>query len=200
MLGVSAGCKKVYGHWPDIDFALFEISVKATDEAKLLPVARNFNFSKPLIQGQLLMTIGHGVAENPSRKLVSNQDGDCKVFSADGDYRKMGDPDDINPGNYQAWSFANGCDVSHGDSGSAMVDRLTGDPVGIIWTGRIPKSPEAQSSATIDGWLRSNSPAIWKELSYGVPAAKIQEHLKGVVSNDTTLDPESRATIAEIIQ
>lgn len=199
MLGVQAPCKKVFGHWPEIDFALFEVELTASDEAKLLPVGKNFNFDKPLTQGQLLLTIGHGVAENPSRKLVANQDSDCKVFSADGDYHKMADPDDINPGTYEAWSFANGCDVSHGDSGSAMVDRLTGDVVGIIWTGRIPKSPTAQDSKLLDEMLRSQSPSIWKELSYAVPAPKIREVLSRVVSEDTSLDRDSRDTISALV-
>lgn len=199
MLGVRAPCKKVFGHWPEVDFALYEVDVSAADEAQLLPVGKTLNFDKPLAQGQLLLTIGHGVAENPSRKLVANQDSDCKVFSADGDYRKMADPDDINPGEYEAWSFANGCDVSHGDSGSAMVDRLTGDVVGIIWTGRIPKSPMAQDSKLLDEMLRSQSPSIWKELSYAVPAPKIREVLSRVVSDDTSLDRDSRDTISAFI-
>ncbi len=191
-------CTAVLGHWTAIDFALFEISIPALDEPRMLAVGRNFNFDRPLVAGQLLLTVGHGVASNPRRRLVANQDSDCKVFSDD--FRFMGDPDEYNPGEYQAWSFANGCDVSHGDSGSAMVDRLTGEPIGIIWTGRIPKSPEAQSSSRLDDWLRTQNEQIWKQLSYAVPASKIREVLNEVLTRDSSLSPETVETIRALLQ
>lgn len=197
VLAKNYACVQVLGHWTAIDFALFTIEVPAADEANLISIGKNFNFDRPLVAGQPLLTIGHGVADNPRRRLVANQDSDCKVFSDE--YRFMADPDEFNPGTYQAWSFANGCDVSHGDSGSAMVDRLTGEPVGIIWTGRIPKNPEAQDSAKIDEWLRTQSPEIWKQLSYAVPVAKIREILREVVAGDS-MDRKSADTIREIIR
>lgn len=90
----------------------------------------------------------------------------------------MGDPDSKNPGPDKVWSFANACDVSHGDSGSAMVDETTGSPVGLIWTGRIPKSPQAQNSQNILNWETNQADEVWEELSYAVPAKKIQEVLR----------------------
>lgn len=199
MLGATVPCKKVLGHWPEIDLGLIEIEPGPREEALLAPVAGNFAFDRPLTPGMPLITIGHGIAENPSRRLMANQDSDCKVFSAEGDFRLLGDPDTVNPGSYQAWSFANGCDVSHGDSGSAMVDRDSGDVVGIIWTGQIPKSPEIKDTRVLDDLLRTQSPAIWKELSYAVPAAKIREVLARVIATDASLDPETRSTLSAII-
>jgi hypothetical protein len=198
VLAKSYACVQVLGHWTAIDFALFTIEVPAADEARLATIGKNFNFDRALTAGQPLLTIGHGVADNPGRRLVANQDSDCKVFSED--HRLMADPDEYNPGTYQAWSFANGCDVSHGDSGSAMVDRVTGEPVGIIWTGRIPKKPEAQDSAILDEWLRTQSPEIWKQLSYAVPAAKIREILRDVVARDASLDRDAADTIRELVR
>src|SRR5690606_7562892 len=122
------------------------IDVKPDDEHLLVGVGKNMAFNSPIYKGQKLLTIGHGVANNEDQKLVANQDDDCIVYSEGNDIRFMADPDDLNPGDYSVWSFANGCDVSHGDSGSAMVDRLTGDIVGIIWTGRIPKDKKVQDS------------------------------------------------------
>jgi hypothetical protein len=112
----------------------------------------------------------------------------------------MADPDELNPGSYQAWSFANGCDVSHGDSGSAMVDRDSGDVVGIIWTGRIPKTPDIQDSKVLDDLLRTQSPRIWKELSYAVPAAKIREVLQRILNEDSTLEPSTREAVEGLIR
>jgi len=197
ILAKNYSCVQVLGHWTAIDFALFTIEVPAADEAKLATIGKNFNFDRPLVSGQTLLTVGHGVADNPGRRLVANQDGDCKVFSEE--FRFMADPDEYNHGTYQAWSFANGCDVSHGDSGSAMVDRVTGEPVGIIWTGRIPKNPEAQDSAKIDEWLRTQSPEIWKQLSYAVPASKIREILREVVAKEGSLDLDVANTIRELV-
>lgn len=173
-LGVKGRCSTFYGSWPEIDLSLFAIKVAGPAEAgKLNSVGRNFDFANPLAMEMPLVTIGFGVGNNPNHLMMANQDADCKVFSREGESRFMADPDTINPGEYKAWSFANGCDVSHGDSGSAMVDRNTGRVVGIIWTGKIPKSPQAQSSAHLQELLRNPTEEIWTELSYSVPAFKI---------------------------
>ena len=86
----------------------------------------------------------------------------------------MADPDDLNPADYKAWSFAFGCDISHGDSGSPLIHRETGEILGIVWTGRIPKSPVVQSSQTLREWLSDGPEDIWKELSFGVPAFQMK--------------------------
>ena len=192
-------CKTFYGEWTDVDLALFEIEVTTpADEALLAPIGRNFNYDGNLVPGQLLLTIGFGIADNPRRVMMANQDSDCKVYSATNDFHFMGDPDEFNPGPYKAWSFANGCDVSHGDSGSAMVDRVTGDPVGLIWTGKIPKNEKVRSKAYLDNLLKTQSPEVWTELSFAVPATKIREHLRGVIDSGK-LSPETRATLAAVI-
>ncbi len=183
----SFKCKTFLGTWPEIDLALFTLEVpQAADEQVLAEVAGNFAFDRDLSPNQELLTIGFGVANNSSRVMMSNQDQDCRVFSRYAEYRLMGDPDEINPGTYSAWSFANGCDVSHGDSGSAMVDRRTGDVVGIIWTGRIPKQSSTQKSDVIAEWMRTGSEMIWKELSYAVPSVKIGEFLERIAELPST--------------
>jgi hypothetical protein len=150
----------------------------AEDEAKLAQVAGNFQFHQDVVPGEPLLTIGFGIAGNWSRQMMANQDSDCYVFSGQGEYRLMADPDRLNPGTYRAWSFSLGCDVSHGDSGSAIVDRNTGNVIGIIWTGRIPKSREVQSSSYLTRIFQSHDEKIWEELSYAVPAVKMREKLE----------------------
>lgn len=93
------------------------------DEAVMRDAARPFDFTTPLKPGQMLATAGYGRGDNPRGELVGNEDSDCKVFSKENDFRFMRDPDELNPGEDLVWSFAHGCDVSHGDSGSAIVDR-----------------------------------------------------------------------------
>ena len=113
-----------------------------------------------------------------------NYDDDCKVFSGENEFRFMADPDDLNTGSYKAWSFANGCDISHGDSGSAMIDRESGDVVGIIWTGKIPKSNRVQNSQYLEQLISNPNEEIWKELSYAVPAQKIGQYLNDLLDSN----------------
>ena len=197
LMGLSFKVNQFFGSWSDIDLALSAVQVTgASDITKLTQVAGNFDFAHGPFTGERLVTAGFGIADNASRKLVVNEDSDCKVFSDE--LRFMGDPDTVNPGPYKAWSFANGCDVSHGDSGSAMVDRDSGAVVGIIWTGRIPKSPKVQSSAFLDQLIANPTDDIWNELSYAVPAIKMGEYL-GALSNDPAQPQGLRTTLLRLL-
>jgi len=187
LLDVVANCQTYLGSWSDIDLALFTLKIKNEEHvAKLESVRGNFKFDADIYPGQELITIGFGMGDNPWREIVANQDSDCKVFSAKNEFRFMADPDELNPGPYKSWSFANGCDISHGDSGSAMIDRKTGDVLGIIWTGRIPKEKKVQSTKYLDKLLADASPEIWTQLSYAVPAPKMKEHFETLIQADDT--------------
>lgn len=199
LLGLSVTCEKFLGSWPEIDLALFTIKVAgASDAEKLEAVGANFQFREELEAGRKLLTIGFGVAGNFGGQLMANEDSDCYVFSKQGDYRLMADPDRWNPGTYRAWSFAMGCDASHGDSGSAIVDRESGKVVGIIWTGRIPKSRDVQSSQKLKEIFTTGNEMIWEELSYAVPATKIKAVLDRVLEG--SLPEEHRRILAAVIQ
>lgn len=184
LLGVRPVIQQFYGTWPEIDLAMFSIQMNAADAAKLNAVATPFSFNKDTYRGQKLLTIGHGVANNPGQALVANQDSDCMVYSAAAEYRLMADPDDFNPGPYRAWSFSNGCDVSHGDSGSAMMDRETGEVVGIIWTGKIPKNQKVQTAEYMKTLFENPNEDVWEELSFAVPAAKMKTYLANQIDNN----------------
>lgn len=183
LLGIEGTCERILGTWSDIDLTLFVLRTSSeADTLKLLEVAANFNFQNDVVREQKLLTIGFGTAANENRNLMANQDSDCYVFSDTGEYRFMTDPDRYNPGSYRAWSFALGCDVSHGDSGSAIVDRDTSEVVGIIWTGNIPKSSFVQNSQNLQDIFQRKDGMIWQELNYAVPAKKIGEHIQGVIA------------------
>ena len=168
-------CDEVIDTNTDLDLTIFTIKdLPADAKSKLMTVAKSFTKSSPG-KGTNLLTIGYGVAGNPGGKLMAGQDQDCKTFSPDGEARFMADPDELNPGPYKSWMFASGCDVSHGDSGSAVVDRATGEVVGILTTGKIPKSPKVRDAYYLKSIYDSASEDVWKELSYVVPASKIQE-------------------------
>ncbi len=200
LLRLQAKVSKTLGSWPEIDLALLALApIPQSTEQTLLPIAKNFDFTASLYPGQLLLTIGFGVADNWLQQMVANQDNDCKVFSQANDFRLMGDPDSLNPSNYRAWSFSSGCDVSHGDSGSAMVDRSNGKPIGIIWTGKIPKSSKIQKSTYLNEMLKNPSEEIWTELSYAVPAMKIKEVITDLVARGS-FDKTTAELLMEIVK
>jgi hypothetical protein len=195
--GLRLRCERVLGTWPNIDLSLFVVTVAPADEAKLAEVAANFTFYDDIAQGADLITVGFGIAGNTTRTMMANQDSDCRVMSATADYRLLADPDELNPGTYKAWSFSHACDISHGDSGSAMVDRTSGKPVGIVWTGRIPKSDRVQSSAYLQS-LGTDHADVWKELNYAVPATKMREHIATVIAAPNT-PSETRTILTAVI-
>jgi hypothetical protein len=119
-----------------------------------------------------------------------DQGDDCKTFSKDGDARLLADPDTVNPGPYKTWVFATGCDVSHGDSGSALVDRTTGEVVGLLSTGKIPKIDSVRSPEYLKTMFDTNSDSIWSELTYVVPFAKIVESHGDALSQNTSVHPK----------
>jgi len=198
LLGKAFPCEKVYAERAEIDLALFSIRVAPGDEASLAGVGGNFAFDADIYPGQELLTIGFGVAGNPGRVMMASQDSDCRTFSGRGDFRMMADPDDFNPGPDRVWSFANGCDISHGDSGSAYVDRATGEVVGIVWTGRIPKSPQVASSRYLTELQRAQGAETWTELSYTVPAARVRDGLEASLASGS-LSPDEAATIRAVL-
>lgn len=178
MLGISRlKCDKILVTSTDLDLTIFTISGASADaKAKILEVAMPFD-TAPSKKGTQLLTIGYGIAGgNDSQKnMMAGQDSDCKTFSPDGEMRFMADPDELNPGPHKTWMFATGCDVSHGDSGSALVERRTGKIVGILSTGKIPKSPKVRDADYLKQIFDEASEDVWKELTFAVPSDKIIE-------------------------
>lgn len=170
-------CKAMIGSWPEIDLALFTITVPQADSVELMQFGRNFDFVSPLDEDTQLLTAGFGIAGNSQRKMMVNENMDCRVVSGRNEFRLMADPDQYNPAEYKAWSFATACSVSHGDSGSALVERKTGRVLGILWTGAIPKESRVQSSSYIRDIQIRKDEEVWSLLTYAVPALKIGQKL-----------------------
>ena len=181
-----------------VDLTLIGIDIPTKDEELMSQYVLKFSHHD-IRKGQKLLTMGFGFAGNPRNSIMANQDSDCKVFSHAKEYRFLADPDDINPLDYKVWSFAHGCDISHGDSGSAMVDRDSGDVVGILWTGRIPKSPVVQQSANLEQIYKNSSEDIWNELSYAAPSVKIYE-LLALALKEGKIKQEYKAVIEALVR
>ncbi|MCX6118571.1 MAG: trypsin-like peptidase domain-containing protein [Proteobacteria bacterium] len=184
LLGISGlKCEKLIGTWNEIDLTVFVLAGGTTQQRELiLSVAQNFAFDHKVVKGTKMFSVGFGVAGNSGQKnMMTVQDEDCKVYSKDSEVRLMKDPDEINPGPDLVWGFAFGCDVSHGDSGSAVLDRDSGEVMGIVFTGKIPKVSTVRDRSWLDNAFETNSESVWKELNFAVPAAKIAEVTRGVL-------------------
>jgi hypothetical protein len=170
-------CDKVIKTTSDLETTLFTVSgLNQESREKLLSVARSFSPEVP-VKGRRLLTFGYGIANNPfGQRLMVGQDEHCITFSDQ--KRFMSDPDELNPFPYKTWAFATGCDVSHGDSGSAFIDAESGAIVGILYTGRIPKNPKVLDASYLKKIYDESSEEIWTELTYVVPSNLIVETLK----------------------
>ncbi len=183
-------CDKVIVTDTTLDLTLFTVKgVNTADKAKLLDVALPISKKTPQ-KGQNLLTVGYGFAGNDDGRLMVDQGNDCKTFSKDGDVRFLADPDTVNPGPYKTWVFATGCDVSHGDSGSALVDRTTGEVVGLLSTGKIPKIEMVRSPEYLKTMFDTDNDNVWTELTYVVPFAKIVESHGDPLSENTSVHPK----------
>jgi len=168
-------CARIVTTNTDLDLTIFSVSgVNDTTKAAILNVASSFSAGAPK-KGARLITFGYGAVSNPRHNLMFGSDEDCKIFSPDNETRFMADPDELNPGPYKTSMFATGCDVSHGDSGSAFVDLATGDVVGLLSTGKVPKDPRVRDTSYLKTIYDSSSDDVWKQLTYVVPATKIRE-------------------------
>ncbi|MCP4254941.1 MAG: trypsin-like peptidase domain-containing protein [Candidatus Scalindua sp.] len=192
-LYLSFNFERTFGAWLEIDLALFAINVENKCDAKeLQSVAKNFSFDYPINRNQELLTVGFGRAKNHYNDMVGTWDSDCRVFSGNNEFKiKYGL--DENGNKVATWAFAVGCDASDGDSGSPVVTQDTGDIIGILW-GVAPRT-SAQSSQSLDNMMKENSPTIWTNLNYAVPAVKIKEFLLERIKSGTITDEVERKTI-----
>ncbi len=196
-LDLSFNFDRTFGAWLEIDLALFAINVESQWDAKeLQSIARNFSFDYPINRNQKLFTVGFGRARNHYNNMVGTWDSDCKVFSGDNEFKMKSGLDEKGK-TVATWAFAVGCDASDGDSGSPIVTRDTGDIIGILW-GVAPRT-KAQSSQSLDNMIKENSPAIWKNLNYAVPAAKIKEFLLEKINSGAITDTVERKTILALL-
>jgi hypothetical protein len=155
-----------------LDLSVLEISFTNLDQFERAPTALIFSDRAPYLN-QELISIGYGVHNNEYGVLKIEEDSfDCQVFSRE--TRLVQDPDTLNPVGYKVNSFLHGCDVSHGDSGSPILDRNSFEVVGLLWTGKYPKSDSISQA----GFENLPIEFLWKELNYASPGFQIKEKLE----------------------
>ena len=185
-----AKVKTLFGEWSEIDFAIFEIYIE-NDALKsyLRDHAITLQPIRDIKRGTPLQTMGFGFHQNEDRVLKYASDSDCKVFSKSNDYRSIELSTEMVE--YSVWSFVHGCDSSSGDSGSAILDAETGDFLGILTAGALPKPKRIMDRLFIDHLYNTSDERMWDMLSFATPVRRIYSHLKKV-SNDTKVDAETK--------
>lgn len=184
---VKARCKKRIQAWSEHDLALIQIEFDLAGPGELasLPWLRVPSSLKNT-RGDWLATAGFGIAGHAaSPPLTLNRDSDCRSFS--NHERSVGDPPVL--------SFAHGCDTSSGDSGSPIWERETGQWMGVVWSGFVPKIDRVQKSLELLTWLTQaeDEPLAWETMNFGVylPAARSSWEL--AIQNEET--PEELAEV-----
>lgn len=187
----SFACERLIGIWPSVELAIFTIKVDPVDHDFFKNIGLKFDFENFPVQNAPLETMGYGEFMNPGEPnvaLMHAAGSTCRTFSPTEDFRFMSDPDEYNPGPYRVWSFAVGCSVAWGDSGSPIINPRNGRVVGLIWTARYPKTTPVKDLAFLNQIAKQQTTEVWSQLSYASPALKIdaafEEHLKNSLSKN----------------
>jgi hypothetical protein len=160
-----------------LDLALLEITFDNLNSFQRKPKALKLSNKRPYLN-QELISVGYGVHKNEYGSLMIEEESfDCQIFSSE--VRLTGDPDTQNPIDYKVYSFLHGCDVSHGDSGSPILDRNSKEVVGLLWSGKYPKS----KSISKYGFEKLPLDFLWKELNYASPSFLINNELNKFFDN-----------------
>lgn len=172
----SARCDEVLfsqGHSEGSDLTLF--SIRNKDLKKFIGEGLEIDFTFSPVAKTKLMHAGFGNdrKSNHPRKRVNlfemniTADEDCVIASKDSHYIKL---------NGISHNFATGCDIAKGDSGGAVVDRQTGQVVGLIW-GISPDSGGKSSRELHEEIFGIDSNYVWKHMSYALSLARLSETL-----------------------
>lgn len=132
--------------------------------------------------GQMLMQYGFGIkslprfgnAERAQKAFTGNAniDSDCAIISPNGVLETVPDM----AGKLVHDNISIGCDVTGGDSGSAIVDRETGRVVALLWASGInPRARDRiQSSDLWANVIGSEDPRIWKNFAFAISMKKLR--------------------------
>lgn len=197
-------CKRVLGIWSEIELAVYSISVPQDDESHLDQLGVVFDFQYRPQVDDVLYLLGYGTYRNPSppnNTLLISRNRQCKVFSET--VKLMRDPDAKLQAPYSAWSFANGCSVSWGNSGSGIFLQSTSKAIGVLWTAAFPKRRAITSDdSKLERAIERDPRIIWTQLSYGVPAFKIKEVIERDLRSTTSASsmPIDAETLAAWLQ
>lgn len=181
LYGVTMTCDKIITIRRDVDFALLTLSENDVSEAflnELNPLKLAFNGD--VIKNTMVYSAGYGEFQNAKGNLTLKDDQDCRIYSATNTFRRLEDQGKL--GTKKIPSMAIGCDISPGDSGSPIVDRNSGDVLGLVWSTHTPKPITMRSRTFLDGLQAEIDPNIWEHMAYAIPASEIKQDLLRFIS------------------
>lgn len=179
----SYSCHSIIGIWNEIDLAIFTIREYRGDEFLKEINPLKFDFNDPYTHGTPLMTMGYGEYKNPDGDLTLKESRDCMIYSPTGELGQVAREDDNSGDNKmiakKVTAFATGCDISPGDSGSAILNIQSQKVIGLVWATSTPKPNKILTDNYLDSLVRGQQDPseVWKYFSYGVSAKTIKNRL-----------------------
>ncbi|POB15165.1 serine protease [Halobacteriovorax sp. DA5] len=166
----SLKAKELVFYSDDLDFSIVSIDMEDKESILMETVtAVKLNFDKVAVEGTPLTTVGFGFFDNEKLGLARYENShDCQIIFGDDRVRKLD----------KVYSIATGCDSSGGDSGSPLVDRETGELVGIIT--RIQTEKIGLTSKQLIEEKEANISSIWNDGSFATSIKYIKAELEKV--------------------
>lgn len=155
----------------NLDLSVLELKLDNLSDFERAPTPLRITQQLPYT-GQELISVGFGAYNNEYGVMMIEEDSfECQVFSRK--IKLTPDPDILNPIDYKVYSFLHGCDVSHGDSGSPILDRNSLEVVGLLWSGKYPKDDKISQA----GFEQLSLDFLWKQLNYAAPSSFIYKEI-----------------------
>jgi hypothetical protein len=196
--GIKYRCKDIVAEFKDLDLVIMSVAEREDGHGVLehiLPL--QFAFQSVVKKGTPLLAVGHGRQGNEDLDLTVARDSDCKVFSDDSRFKKVSSPDSQRI-RMSVWSFATGCDLSAGDSGSAAINANTGEILGIFWASPTPKPFSMRSPTILADIYAKQDERLWESMSYAAPATMIYQKMREYIANSNNLK-RRREIISKLI-
>lgn len=194
-------CQKLIAQFKDIEVTFFAIRIPDSLKPYFETHQLKFDFQKSAQLREPLLTAGFGDYQNTSRRLTFEDSSHCMVLTDPLQPRFIqatGTP-------FGAWSFVHGCEISSGDSGSAVLNRNTNKIVGINWATHADKSQDEENYKQIENFIQTQSPKLWTSFSLVTPAWVIKKYVQEyteqfLLENVQTAFLFPSATSKEILQ
>jgi hypothetical protein len=169
-------CGRIIARFKDLELTFFSIHVAPKDEYLFENLALKFDFAKEHLPGERVITAGYGYHLNPGYRLTYENSPTCLIATPTVTPRFIQVRND--EGVFNSWSFVNACEISPGDSGSALVDPNSGRVVGVNWATSSAKPMVLQNSYTVYDWIKTQNQMLWPSLSQGIPNSRILQKIR----------------------